>query len=366
MCKSSSNLDSEICKCGVNLKKIGRYRVRVRLPNGRWLSKVVDGLEQARGVEAKYRADKIKADVHDVWPGIKLSEAWRHYYRWAEINKRSHKDDLGYWTRHIKPQFGHMSMDAIQPQMIQRWVDELRFKTCESNYRKGQLLKPSSIKHFLVLLSRLYSWSTKQRLYNGMNPCKVVSPPRFDNTMNDALSEDGILKLLNVLKTDNNERACLVAMFALATGRRKSEILHLTFDDINYKAGLATFKGQYCKNGRTQTVTLNATALGVLERCREIKISELVFPSSTGDYYQSFPATWRRIRDKAGINCRFHGLRHSFASFLASSQVDLYVIKELLGHKDLAMTQRYAHLVNASLRRGASVADNIFNGQAHK
>jgi integrase len=59
---------------------------------------------------------------------------------------------------------------------------------------------------------------------------------------------------------------------------------------------------------------------------------------------------------------RFHDLRHTFASYLASSgQVDIYTLKELLGHKSLTMTQRYAHLINGTLKKAISVADKAFN-----
>jgi integrase len=179
--------------------------------------------------------------------------------------------------------------------------------------------------------------------------------------MTDALSAEGAKKLLDTVDADENERARLIIKFALFTGRRKGEILSLTFDDIDYENGLVTFQGQRTKNGKTQTIPVNKNALGVLLRCRELRVSDLVFPCDTGEFYHSFSRTWRRLRDAAGVNVRFHGLRHSYASFLASSgKVDLYTIKELLGHKDLAMTARYSHLVDASLRRAAGVLDGAF------
>ena len=70
-----------------------------------------------------------------------------------------------------------------------------------------------------------------------------------------------------------------------------------------------------------------------------------------------------RIKQAAGLPRDFralHGLRHVFASMLASSgQVDLYTLQKLLTHKSPAMTQRYAHLRDQALRQAADLAGNI-------
>ena len=82
------------------------------------------------------------------------------------------------------------------------------------------------------------------------------------------------------------------------------------------------------------------------------------------------PAPWRKIRQKAGISKDFrplHGLRHHFASTLASSgAVDLYMIQRLLTHKDPRMTQRYSHLHNDALKSAANLAGKILSGTGEK
>jgi len=59
-----------------------------------------------------------------------------------------------------------------------------------------------------------------------------------------------------------------------------------------------------------------------------------------------FKGPWQRIRKAAGLpaDFRFHVLRHHFASMLVSSGIDLTVVRELLTHKDMSTTHRYAHL----------------------
>ena len=110
------------------------------------------------------------------------------------------------------------------------------------------------------------------------------------------------------------------------------------------------------------TVPMNESCMVVLTRCHELKLGEYVFTSSTGAFYTTFENTWKRFKKRLQLNCRFHDLRHTYASYLASSgKVDIYVLKELLGHKTLKMTQRYAHLINGALQKGASVADKVLD-----
>lgn len=116
------------------------------------------------------------------------------------------------------------------------------------------------------------------------------------------------------------------------------------------------------KHGEARYVPLNSRALETLKQLREAQIqaararyagtrevlSAYVFCQENGEPYRSRWAVGRwfyRVCREAGIvNFRWHDLRYSFASRLAMAGVDLYTIKELLGHKTLEMVTRYAHL----------------------
>ena len=78
----------------------------------------------------------------------------------------------------------------------------------------------------------------------------------------------------------------------------------------------------------------------------------------------------KRVREKAGLPESFrplHGLRHSFASWLASSgQVSMYELQKLLTHSSPQMTQRYAHLHDDALRKASGVAATLFSAAKNK
>ncbi len=142
---------------------------------------------------------------------------------------------------------------------------------------------------------------------------------------------------------------------------RQNEILSLKWRDVNLDRGTLTIVES--KNGEQRTLPLNRAAIAVLEAKGKVRhISGLIFPSQAGTKIN--PGNLRRgfnaAREKAGIDhVRFHDLRHTFATRLVQRGVDLYVVKELLGHKSIKMTMRYAHHYPESLRHGVDILDRL-------
>jgi integrase len=145
-----------------------------------------------------------------------------------------------------------------------------------------------------------------------------------------------------------------IIVFALNTGMRREEILSLTWNHVDLLRKVATLIET--KNGEQRTVPLNQLSIEVLQRASTVRnISGYVFPSQNGKKImpRNLLRTFFTARAKAGLqDVRFHDLRHSFASRMVQAGVDLYVVKELLGHKSFKMTARYAHHNTDSLKHG--------------
>ena len=135
-------------------------------------------------------------------------------------------------------------------------------------------------------------------------------------------------------------------LLSINTGMRQGEVFSLKWENINFERALLTIEGAYAKSGKTRHIPLNSEALQVLKSWREqTKISDLVFPSINNKPFYTVKTSWKGIRDAAKIkNFRWHDMRHHFASRLVMAGVDLNTVRELLGHSDLTMTLRYAHL----------------------
>ena len=134
---------------------------------------------------------------------------------------------------------------------------------------------------------------------------------------------------------------------SLNTGLRQGELFSLNWTDINFADAQLTVRGGTAKSGRTRHVPLNADALEALqqwERQRNVN-SELVFPGPTGKRLVDIKTAWNGLLTAAAVsNFRWHDMRHDFASRLVTLGENLNTVRELLGHADLKMTLRYAHL----------------------
>ncbi|KAA0088801.1 site-specific integrase [Paraburkholderia sp. T12-10] len=137
---------------------------------------------------------------------------------------------------------------------------------------------------------------------------------------------------------------------ALHTGCRKNELLKLEWSRIDFERRVLQLEPQNTKNGKRRVVPLNDEAVSTLlaqrewVRCYAPK-SRWVFAVASGNRLTTLQKGFRAACDRAGIeNFRVHDLRHTFASWLVMAGVSLYVVKDLLGHSSITVTERYAHL----------------------
>lgn len=150
-----------------------------------------------------------------------------------------------------------------------------------------------------------------------------------------------------------------MVLVALNTGLRRGELLGLTWEHVNLEAKLLTVAAGTAKSRKARHVPLNAEAVDVLTRWKKQSTGTgLVFPAPGGGRMTHINTSWEGlIEDAELIDFRFHDLRHDFASKLVMRGVDLNTVRELLGHADLQMTLRYAHLAPARLASAVAMLD---------
>ena len=145
-----------------------------------------------------------------------------------------------------------------------------------------------------------------------------------------------------------------MVLLVLNTGLRRGEALSLTWENVELTAKIPRLivKAAHAKTNATRYVPLNSEAIAVLRKWKaQASGTGLVFPNPhTGKEMDNITTSWRNLMVGADIKgFRFHDLRHDFASQLAMKGIDLYRIKDLLGHSSIQMTERYAHLSDEAL-----------------
>ena len=303
---------------------------------------------RAERIEGKSLSNKARREKK---AREKLIQEWTVKRLWEEYietkpKTRSFRNDDQRFKLHIESTLGDKKFEDIAPLDL----DRLRIKLLKER-------APQTVKSAMGLLKRISNFAKNKRLCKGID-FKIILP-RVTNVKTEFLSDEELRKLLEAIREDLNPYAGPIMLTALYTGMRKGEILNLEWRDIDFEHGFINIRKP--KGGVDQTIPLNDAASEVFEGLP--RTDELVFPGIHGLRTGIYHAIGK-IKKKAGLPADFrplHGLRHHYASMLASSGVDMYVIQKLLTHKSASMTQRYAHLRDEALRKASRLAGELVN-----
>jgi len=278
-----------------------------------------------------------------------LDKLWQEY----EANKADSKainTDKGRFEKYLSPAFGNKEPHEI----IRLDADRLRIGLLKT-------LKPQTVRHVFGLLKRIVNFGVARQLCGNLN--FVVETVKVDNQKTEDLNPEQLQKLLTAIDNSTDVEAKAIMRLALYTGMRRGEMFKLKWNDIDFQRGFIAIRNP--KGGVSQKIPLNEQARHVLENHPKTEGKENVFLRPDGEPFTDIRRRVNPIKEAAGIPDDFralHGLRHSFASMLASSgQVDLYTIQKLLTHKSPVMTQRYAHLRDEALRNASTLAGQIID-----
>lgn len=286
---------------------------------------------------------EAEREVKERWT---ITRLWEEYKRGTPGLKGIVTDENRF-QKHIKSIFG----DKEPGELVPLDVDRLRVKMLKAR-------KPATVRNALELLRRVVNYGVRKQLCPGLS--FTIQMPKVDNEKTEDLTPNELARLLQALEEEPNTQVAHIVKLALFTGMRRAEILKLRWTDIDLDRGFISIRGP--KGGVDQRIPLSESARRILANHPRTD-SPFVFPGRNGMQRTDINKSLNRIKEAAGLPKDFrmlHGLRHSFASSLASSgKVDLYTLQRLLTHKSPTMTQRYAHLRDEALRRASDLAGEI-------
>ena len=325
-------------------------------------------------VQARDRAREILADVvKGNNPVSKPNKTYtlkefieKEYAPWRRVNRKRADEDIYRLKARFGADFGGEPLACISPLLLDRWRSK----------RVTAGIKPITVNRDIAILKSLLSKAEEWGII-AVNPLARFKPVRVDSIAKVRyLSRDEETRLKQALtqrdeclksarERGNNWRKdrgygllpnldqfafadhmTPMILLSLNTGLRRGELFSLHWENINFERAVLTVQGSTAKSGKTRHLPLNAVALQVLENWRvQCPQGRLVFSSSNGSSFNNVKKAWAGILNDAGIqNLRWHDMRHHFASKLVMVGVDLNTVRELLGHADIKMTLRYAHL----------------------
>ena len=240
--------------------------------------------------------------------------------------------------RWLHRELGHYKLTELTPVLLRSW--------------KGTLLtryKPGTVRRYMGTLHAVLNVAVKHYEWLRDNPLDKVSQPPSPKGRTRFLSDDERRRLLDACKASKQRALYPMVLLALTTGMRRGEVQGLRWPDIDFTRGQLQLRDT--KNGEARPVPLPRITQDCLKVWRERRRNDVewVFPGM-GDFPLSVDGAWRVACRNAGLqDFRYHDLRHSAASYLAMSGADLREIAEILGHKNISMSRKYAHLATSHM-----------------
>ena len=289
-----------------------------------------------------------------------LYTALEEYLEWVKTNRRAHtlrsyKTILGIFRSYVQGYGGIQCLKDIDPKLLE-------------DYKRTRLAvsKTNTVKNHIIVLKAFFA-KTVEWGYLSENPTKWLKsveitdakPIRF-------LTEDEYKRFMETCRKDF---ALYYPMFYtfVHTGMRKTELLSLTWDDIDLQNGYIYVRskdGFRPKGINKKTGLAKERVIPIHDGVKKVIRS---IPGTKGKVFDQHNRPRRiliQIAKKAGIKglSRLHELRHSYASFLLKKGVDIYKIKELLGHSDIRDTMKYAHLPTVHMQDDVDLLRELDRG----
>jgi integrase len=320
------------------------YKVRIRKLNSPTVTKSFSSKNLAErwarktelGIEEGTYFEKNEASKHTV---AKLVDKYidEELQKLAETDWRARKLQLKWW----KSEIGHLTLNKVTPIILV----ECRNKLSEGVTTRKTKRSGSTVNRYIAALSAAYGIAASEWHWIAENPVLQIKKEKENPSRVRFLSADERNALIETCKESRNDALYLITLIALSTGMRQAEIMTIKWDQVDFdRRRITLFK---TKNKEIRVVPIVGVAANQLKtygKIRSIK-NPFVFAGRNGTNALFPRKAWEDAIKDAKINdFHFHDCRHSAASELAMNGASLHEIAAVLGHKTLAMVQRYAHL----------------------
>lgn len=304
------------------------------------------------------------------FPTLKAARRWARiteaamlegrHLKTADAARRTVADLIDRYTKEILPHKASRTA-KYQGQQLSWWRGQLGYlflsdltpdHIAEQIVTLSQGRGNATIRRYLSVLGHALNIAVKRWQWIAENPMRRITKPPEPRGRVRFLSEDERERLLQACQESRSPYLYTVVVLALSTGARKMELLSLVWSQIDIQRGIIHL--HETKNRERRTLQITGHALDLMRQHTKMKQADtaLVFPGRRGNkpiyIRDAFEAAVKRAVIEDFV---WHDLRHSAASYLAMNGASLAEIAEILGHKSLEVTRRYAHLSEGHTRK---------------
>ena len=319
-------------------KRATTYQAQVRLAGRPAVTRSFETKEEAKRW-ARETEGTLQRDRRGSGERRPLSEAIEKYSKTtltkkAPSTQQSNRYRLEWWHDH----YGHIRLDHLTPEILCNARDEL----------EAQASGPTA-NRYLAVLSHVLTTASNEWGWIWDNPLRRVKRCREHSARVRYLSPEETQELLLACRKSSPILHTVVVV-ALATGMRRGEIMGLRWKDVDLENRLITL--EKTKNRERRGIPVSDALFTELTRLPRHIDTDLLFPSPK-KRNQPADMSWRfesAVKAARIEDFRFHDLRHTVASFMAMNRATEREIAEVLGHKTMAMVERYSHLSKSHVR----------------
>jgi integrase len=283
---------------------------------------------------------------------VRFAEIAADFLRYSEHFKRSYPDDVTRMATLVR-MWGDLPLEDLSPGRIESDLSEcaVREEWADATYNRHRALASAAFSR--AIRDQLKSDNRERTVTT--NPVRETKHLTENNARTRYLSDEEEDRLLNLIRSTHPDREYEVIV-ALHSGMRRSEQYvtpecadgGLKWEYIDFQTRIITLPRT--KHGERRHIPMNDTLYNVLATLKRSAGSRYVFPVYPPDEWFPEACDKARIRDFT-----WHCLRHTFASRLVMKGVSLRKVQELMGHKSILMTMRYAHLAPEGLAEAVQV-----------
>lgn len=326
-----------------------KYRVDVRLPDGRRVTRVFDRKYDADKFKTEMKIEKLRFDssgitINNLIPFKEFAEDWFQNEVKNRKSPQTQRNYIGDLKNYIYPIVGETKLKDIT----------IRHARAIENKMLELGRHPRTVNKVMMVFKTVLNDAVRSNnlLKNPIKGYPELKEPPRDLTY---WSKEEIKIFLDYVKNDPFYDLYVVT---LNTGLRLGEILGLQWDKVDFVNGQIVVSRSLGRSGLKHTtkthksrfIPMNSKVKTILEkRCKERLNDQFVFTESNGSHLDYNHVTERHFmvaQREAGLSkiIRFHDLRHTFASHFMMNGGNLYTLQKLLGHSDIQTTMIYAHL----------------------
>lgn len=259
----------------------------------------------------------------------------------AKLHQRSYDTTEMYMRRHILPKWGKVLITDIDGRAVAKWLAA----------KRAEGLAPATVVKIKAIFSRSFELGLRWDVPGcEKNPVRGVQSKPLNNARERYLSTEEATRLLAAAEKSRNPQLAAVVGLLLLTGMRVSELLSSRWENVQLDR--RSLFVPTSKTGRSRHVPLAQAAVAIIEGLAHPGGAVFLFPSlqDATKHLTSIKHGWQTARDAASLpGLRIHDLRHSAASFMVNSGVDLFAVGKVLGHASVASSSRYSHLAQSTL-----------------